>query len=88
MIGSVLIAHQTILVDRLDPASRENTAKEIKRRAKWTTEPGWSKTVIFPEGTCTNGSAIISFKPGAFGPGMPVQPVSFSHQFCKLGKKY
>lgn len=31
--------------------------------------------IIFPEGTCTNRSCLITFKPGAFYPGVPVQPV-------------
>lgn len=37
---------------------------------------------IFPEGTTTNGSAIMPFKSGAFVPGEPVLPVviDFPHQ--------
>ncbi|XP_012056057.1 PREDICTED: 1-acylglycerophosphocholine O-acyltransferase 1 [Atta cephalotes] len=31
--------------------------------------------MIFPEGTCTNRSCLITFKSGAFYPGVPVQPV-------------
>lgn len=31
--------------------------------------------MIFPEGTCTNRSCLITFKPGAFYPGVPIQPV-------------
>lgn len=31
--------------------------------------------MIFPEGTCTNRSCLITFKCGAFYPGVPVQPV-------------
>lgn len=31
--------------------------------------------MVFPEGTCTNRSCLITFKPGAFYPGVPVQPV-------------
>lgn len=31
--------------------------------------------MIFPEGTCTNRSCLIRYKPGAFIPGVPVQPV-------------
>uniref|UniRef100_A0A8C8WKG1 Lysophosphatidylcholine acyltransferase 1 n=1 Tax=Panthera leo TaxID=9689 RepID=A0A8C8WKG1_PANLE len=34
-----------------------------------------SKIMIFPEGTCTNRTCLITFKPGAFIPGVPVQPV-------------
>lgn len=31
--------------------------------------------LLFPEGTTTNGRAIISFQLGAFIPGYPIQPV-------------
>lgn len=31
--------------------------------------------IIFPEGTCTNRSCLITFKQGAFYPGVPIQPV-------------
>ncbi|KAL7984613.1 hypothetical protein Chor_003183 [Crotalus horridus] len=34
-----------------------------------------TQIMIFPEGTCTNRSCLITFKPGAFIPGVPVQPV-------------
>jgi len=33
------------------------------------------QVMIFPEGTCTNRSCLITFKSGAFYPGVPVQPV-------------
>ncbi|GLH16239.1 Uncharacterized protein GBIM_20573 [Gryllus bimaculatus] len=36
---------------------------------------GAPSVLIFPEGTCTNRSCLITFKPGAFYPGVPVQPV-------------
>lgn len=35
--------------------------------------------IIFPEGTCTNRSCLLSFKPGAFYPGVPVQPVCIKY---------
>ena len=35
----------------------------------------WQQVLIFPEGTCTNRSCLITFRPGAFLPGVPVQPV-------------
>ena len=36
---------------------------------------GWPQTLVFPEGTTTNRTCLITFKPGAFIPGRPVQPV-------------
>ncbi|XP_045462343.1 lysophosphatidylcholine acyltransferase isoform X1 [Harmonia axyridis] len=64
---------QPIYVFRDDPNSRHNTIKEIIKRA--TSKMDWPQILIFPEGTCTNRSCLITFKPGAFYPGVPVQPV-------------
>lgn len=58
---------------RDDPNSRQNTIKEIIERA--TSKEDWPQVMIFPEGTCTNRSCLITFKCGAFYPGVPVQPV-------------
>lgn len=64
---------QPVYVWRDDPDSRQNTIKEIINRAK--SEEDWPQILIFPEGTCTNRSCLITFKPGAFYPGVPIQPV-------------
>jgi len=52
--------------------SRLKVVKEIKRRAKDGT---WPPIIVFPEGTCTNREALVMFKPGAFYPAVPVQPI-------------
>ncbi|XP_028295891.1 lysophosphatidylcholine acyltransferase 2-like [Gouania willdenowi] len=64
---------QPVLVSRKDPDSRKNTIQEIESRAK--SDGRWPQVLIFPEGTCTNRSCLITFKQGAFIPGVPVQPV-------------
>ncbi|KAK2491329.1 hypothetical protein MC885_018407 [Smutsia gigantea] len=73
LIGRILRAVQPVLVSRVDPDSRKNTINEIIRRA--TSGGEWPQILVFPEGTCTNRSCLITFKPGAFIPGVPVQPV-------------
>nr|XP_026248064.1 lysophosphatidylcholine acyltransferase 2 [Urocitellus parryii] len=73
MIGSLLRAVQPVLVSRVDPDSRKNTINEIVKRA--TSGGEWPQILVFPEGTCTNRSCLITFKPGAFIPGVPVQPI-------------
>ena len=35
----------------------------------------WPQLLIFPEGSTSNRKALMNFKPGAFIPGKPVQPV-------------
>eukprot|EP00659_Diplonema_papillatum_P009175 gene9175-14228_t len=66
-------ALQFIFVERAGKG-RGQVVETIKRRA---TEGGWPQVALFPEGTTTNGKALIKFKAGAFIPGVPVQPVAF-----------
>lgn len=71
--GKLIDYTQPVYVSREDPNSRQNTIKEIQRRV--TSNGAWPQILLFPEGTCTNRSCLIQFKPGAFYPGVPVQPV-------------
>ncbi|XP_037085268.1 lysophosphatidylcholine acyltransferase 2-like isoform X1 [Pollicipes pollicipes] len=73
MFGKLIDYTQPVYVSREDPNSRQNTIREIQRRAHSGGE--WPQILLFPEGTCTNRSCLIQFKPGAFYPGAPVQPV-------------
>uniref|UniRef100_H3C3X4 Lysophosphatidylcholine acyltransferase 2 n=1 Tax=Tetraodon nigroviridis TaxID=99883 RepID=H3C3X4_TETNG len=73
IFGRLLRCLQPVLVSRKDPDSRKNTIQEIESRAK--SAGHWPQVLIFPEGTCTNRSCLITFKQGAFIPGVPVQPV-------------
>ncbi|XP_058801176.1 lysophosphatidylcholine acyltransferase isoform X2 [Phymastichus coffea] len=72
-LGKLINYTQPVYVWRDDPNSRQNTVKEIIERA--TSKQDWPQVMIFPEGTCTNRSCLITFKAGAFYPGVPVQPV-------------
>ncbi|XP_069687916.1 lysophosphatidylcholine acyltransferase isoform X2 [Periplaneta americana] len=72
-IGKLINYTQPVYVWREDPNSRQKTIKEIIDRA--TSDLDWPQVLIFPEGTCTNRSCLITFKPGAFYPGVPIQPV-------------
>ncbi|XP_059469857.1 lysophosphatidylcholine acyltransferase isoform X1 [Neocloeon triangulifer] len=71
--GKLINYTQPVYVWRDDPKSRQKTIKEIVSRA--TSKLEWPQILIFPEGTCTNRKALITFKLGAFYPGVPVQPV-------------
>ncbi|XP_006882537.1 PREDICTED: lysophosphatidylcholine acyltransferase 2B-like [Elephantulus edwardii] len=72
-IRKIILSTQPVLVNRGDPNSRQTTRKEILRRVKAGRK--WPQILIFPEGVCTNGSCLVTFKLGAFTPGVPVQPV-------------
>ena len=70
IFGPLAKSFQFIFVDRGDKNSRSKTAAEISKRAA---DSNWVQTIIFPEGTTTNGTAVITFKNGPFSPGRPVQ---------------
>ena len=63
---------QPTTVSRADKNSKLSVIKEIKRKVN---SEDWPPTLLFAEGTCTNRKSYIFFKPGAFYPGVPVQPV-------------
>ncbi|XP_069476536.1 lysophosphatidylcholine acyltransferase 1 [Ambystoma mexicanum] len=71
--GTLINYIRPVFVSRSDQDSRKKTVEEIRRRAH--SNGKWPQVMIFPEGTCTNRSCLITFKPGAFIPGVPVQPV-------------
>ncbi|XP_054245614.1 lysophosphatidylcholine acyltransferase 2 [Indicator indicator] len=73
VFGTILSSLQPVAVSRQDPDSRKNTVTEITKRA--LSRGQWPQILIFPEGTCTNRSCLITFKQGAFVPRVPVQPV-------------
>ncbi|XP_065589383.1 lysophosphatidylcholine acyltransferase 2 isoform X2 [Cyrtonyx montezumae] len=73
VFGTILSSLQPVAVSRQDPDSRKNTVTEITSRA--LSRGQWPQILIFPEGTCTNRTCLITFKQGAFIPGVPVQPV-------------
>ena len=73
LLGKCIEFAQSLFVCREDPQSRQKTVKKIVERAQDDTE--WPQLLIFPEGSTSNRKALMSFKPGAFVPGKPVQPV-------------
>jgi len=72
IIGQLLSVAKPIYVDREDAESKKNVVKAINSRVNNLNFP---QVAIFPEGTNTNRKALLSFKPGAFTPGLPVQPI-------------
>ncbi|GBG91679.1 hypothetical protein CBR_g53493 [Chara braunii] len=81
LLGTIIKAMRVIAVDREDPNSRKIAASEIKRKAS---DPGWPRLLLFPEGTTTNGRAVVSFKLGAFLSGLPIQPVVIRYPHIHL----
>jgi len=90
-------AGQTVFVDRTNKESSQNVKAVImercrQRKRKASDSPGapkWPTIVMFPESTCTNGTALITFKKGAFIPAAPVQPITIKYHWstcdpCKV----
>uniref|UniRef100_A0A672G4J2 Lysophosphatidylcholine acyltransferase 4 n=1 Tax=Salarias fasciatus TaxID=181472 RepID=A0A672G4J2_SALFA len=73
VIGALLEFNQSVLVSRKDPESRKHAVAQLNERL--SSNGYWPQMLMFPEGTTTNGRALIKFKPGAFLAGVPVQPV-------------
>uniref|UniRef100_A0A3Q1FHJ0 Phospholipid/glycerol acyltransferase domain-containing protein n=1 Tax=Acanthochromis polyacanthus TaxID=80966 RepID=A0A3Q1FHJ0_9TELE len=71
--SALLEFNQSVLVSRKDPESRKKAVAQLNERL--TSRGYWPQMLMFPEGTTTNGRALIKFKPGAFLAGVPVQPV-------------
>ncbi|CAA6656619.1 unnamed protein product [Spirodela intermedia] len=84
-VGTIIRAMQVIYVDRFSAPSRKNAVNEIKRKAS---SNGFPRVLLFPEGTTTNGRAIISFQLGAFIPGFPVQPVIVRYPYIHFDQSW
>eukprot|EP01065_Artemidia_motanka_P020768 TRINITY_DN2480_c4_g1_i1.p1 TRINITY_DN2480_c4_g1~~TRINITY_DN2480_c4_g1_i1.p1 ORF type:complete len:583 (+),score=166.78 TRINITY_DN2480_c4_g1_i1:118-1866(+) len=74
LLGHAMDLRQFMFVNRRSSNSRKETADLLDERAKGA---GWPQVILFPEGTTTNGMALVQFRRGAFNPGVPVQPVAF-----------
>ena len=67
-----------VFVDRhADSETKEGYKDQIRAIAH---NKESSPVLIFPEGTCTNGRALITFKRGAFEPGVNVLPVCIRYK--------
>eukprot|EP00755_Sulcionema_specki_P004674 Sspe_Gene.30680::Locus_15160_Transcript_1_1_Confidence_1.000_Length_1913::g.30680::m.30680 len=71
-------ALQFICVDRYGTSREKKTVMETIRSRAMSSEQ-WPQTVLFPEGVSGNGTELLRFKPGAFLPGVAVQPVLFEY---------
>lgn len=73
VVGTLLRATNPILVHRFNSSSKKDSVEAIKERARSPSK--FPQTMVFPEGTNSNRKSLLTFKPGAFFPGVPVQPV-------------
>lgn len=83
VLGTLLRASRGVVVRRSTPG--EGTAQQIARQVNDPAEPPMA---IFPEGTTTNGTALIRFHRGAFVAGAPVQPVALRYPHRRFNPAY
>jgi len=72
IIGKMGRLLSTVWVKRDDQDEKNKTMETIKERCS---QKGWPQLLIFPEGTTTNGQALVRFRTGAFSTGHSVQPL-------------
>ena len=75
-LGKTMLALGSFFINREDEKSRANALKILEKRANdFYNKKSFVKTLIFPEGTTTNGKYIAGFKKGAFISLLPVKPL-------------
>jgi lysophosphatidylcholine acyltransferase/lyso-PAF acetyltransferase len=75
-VGGVMAELGSFFVDREDAKSREKSLETlVKRQKDFYNKKSFVKTLIFPEGTTTNGKYIATFKKGAFISLLPLKPL-------------
>lgn len=87
LIGSMLRAVQAIPVEarhRVDAASATRRHATVEIMLAVARDPAMPQLLVAPEGMTTNGRALAEFKPGAFAPMLPVQPVAVRHLFAAV----
>ena len=79
LFGNIFELVRSLDVSRDNPNSRKDTVDEIIRRSEPVPDANprarWPQLILSPEGTTSNGKALLYFKPGAFYPGKPIQPI-------------
>ena len=79
LFGNIFELVRSLDVSRENPNSRKDTVDEIIRRSEPVHDANprarWPQLILSPEGTTSNGKALLYFKPGAFYPGKPIQPI-------------
>jgi lysophosphatidylcholine acyltransferase/lyso-PAF acetyltransferase len=79
-VGTIAAAMQSIFVDR-ERSRTGGTAELIRMRLTSADANAYPPLVLFPEGTTSNGDALLRFHSGAFLSGVPVRPLALRYGF-------
>lgn len=74
-------ALDVVLFDRTSQESRRGARQIMADAGKEAVEGRAAPILVFPTGTTTNSKVMITFKDGAFAPGLPVQPALLRYHF-------
>ena len=75
-VGSALMEIGSFFVNREDENSRKKSLDIlVKRQQDFYNKKSYIKTLIFPEGTTTNGKYLANFKKGCFISLLPIKPL-------------
>lgn len=66
IVGNYAKMHQVIFMDRNIKKDRDQILSIIEERAKLAIKDEMNPLIVFPEGTTTNGRAMMKFKKGGF----------------------
>ena len=75
-VGAALMELGSFFVDREDEKSRKQSLDIlVKRQEDYYNKKSFVKTLVFPEGTTTNGKYLATFKRGCFVSLLPLKPL-------------
>ena len=82
MVGAIAAYLRTVVVDRKDKNSKQNTTEGIRQRVReFENDPkNTPPIVIFAEGTVSNGRSVMTFKNGAFENMSPIALYSLRYE--------
>jgi lysophosphatidylcholine acyltransferase/lyso-PAF acetyltransferase len=78
-VGTIAAAMQSIFVDR-ERTQTGGTAELIRKRVTSVDAAAYPPLVLFPEGTTSNGDALLKFHSGAFLSGVCVRPLALRYE--------
>ncbi|ORX70377.1 hypothetical protein BCR32DRAFT_272399 [Anaeromyces robustus] len=85
LVGGIADALQCIYVQN---GKNTGLTDEIKSRVNESEKYDLPPFVIFPEGTTTNGTALVDFRYGAFYPHVPIQPIAIKYKYKYYNPSY
>ena len=90
IVGAIATSLDSVFVDFGPPSSSRSgsVTAAILDRVDAHLPGATPPLALFPEGTTTNGTALLRFRTGAFAPGAPVLPVLIEYPFASFSPSW